>query len=339
MTASSVGALQASVVRYCAALGGDALLVQGAGGNVSWKEGDILWIKASGTWLEDAAEKHIFVPVDLAKLRGAIALGDFSVTPELVGAAELKPSIETLLHALMPHAVVTHLHAIEVLAHLVRSGSEEALRAALGDTLPWVAVDYQKPGADLAAAVSRALERMPDTKIVFLKKHGVVIGGADVEDVHNTLTTLIKAFATPLNPVPLPQEFASPMTEYTRIDDKALQRLAFDDRLFSRLDIDWVLYPDHVVFLGPKAHTYEDWDELRASVAEGAALPELVFVRHQGVFATATFTRAKKVQLRCYYDVLERQNRNTVLAPLSLDQIGALLNWDAEQYRMRIAKK
>jgi rhamnose utilization protein RhaD (predicted bifunctional aldolase and dehydrogenase) len=51
---STTNTLQASVINYCSTIGRDPLLVQGAGGNVSWKEGNTLWIKASGTWLADA---------------------------------------------------------------------------------------------------------------------------------------------------------------------------------------------------------------------------------------------------------------------------------------------
>jgi rhamnose utilization protein RhaD (predicted bifunctional aldolase and dehydrogenase) len=40
--------LACEVKTYCSQIGADPLLVQGAGGNASWKEGDTLWIKASG---------------------------------------------------------------------------------------------------------------------------------------------------------------------------------------------------------------------------------------------------------------------------------------------------
>ena len=63
------------ISRFCAQLGADPLLVQGAGGNVSWKESEVLWIKASGTWLKDALERDIFVPVDLSDLREALSIG------------------------------------------------------------------------------------------------------------------------------------------------------------------------------------------------------------------------------------------------------------------------
>ena len=42
------------------------LLVQGAGGNSSVKQDDVLWVKASGAWLSEAKEKEMFVPVELA---------------------------------------------------------------------------------------------------------------------------------------------------------------------------------------------------------------------------------------------------------------------------------
>ena len=48
-----------------ARVGRDMTLVQGAGGNTSVKEGDVLWVKASGAWLSEADKRDIFVPVDL----------------------------------------------------------------------------------------------------------------------------------------------------------------------------------------------------------------------------------------------------------------------------------
>ena len=132
--------LKTAVIEYCSIIGSDPLLVQGAGGNVSWKEGDTLWVKASGTWLAEAAEKDIFVPVDLQHLRTAIEKGDFSVTPKVLGDSVLRPSIETLLHALMPHRVVVHLHAIEILAHLVRDNCQTDFQLLLDASIHWTTV-------------------------------------------------------------------------------------------------------------------------------------------------------------------------------------------------------
>ena len=46
-----------------ARLGQDPLQVQGAGGNTSYKDGNVMWIKASGTALAAAEEAEIFVAV------------------------------------------------------------------------------------------------------------------------------------------------------------------------------------------------------------------------------------------------------------------------------------
>ena len=90
-------------------LGADPLLIQGPGGNTSVKQGEAMWIKASGTLLADATDRSIFVEVDLPRLNEAIERGD----PKADQAEEfarvpggLRPSIETSLHAVFPHRIV-----------------------------------------------------------------------------------------------------------------------------------------------------------------------------------------------------------------------------------------
>jgi rhamnose utilization protein RhaD (predicted bifunctional aldolase and dehydrogenase) len=310
------------VIAYCAEVGADPLLVQGAGGNVSWKDGDTLWIKASGTWLADAARKDIFVPVDLAHLRAAIAAGDMDVQPRCLDASGLRPSIETLLHALMPQPVVVHLHAVALLAHLVRADCLDSLKARLGKRVRWALAPYRKPGLQLAQAVAAALADNPEAQVVFLQNHGVVIGAHSTAEVAAILALMQDALADP--PRPMLASPGKPPTlgaPYAALDDHGIAQLALDPQLFAQLAEGWALCPDHVVFLGPKAH-----------VAPG---PELVFVRGEGVYAMPGFNAAKLAQLRCYYDVLARHN-GAPLATLTDSDVAALLNWDAEQYRMAL---
>jgi rhamnose utilization protein RhaD (predicted bifunctional aldolase and dehydrogenase) len=82
-----------TISQMCADLGKDPLLVQGAGGNVSWKENETLWIKGSGTWLANANDEDIFVPVNFKHLQDALSNQDFEVKPELIGEHILRPSI------------------------------------------------------------------------------------------------------------------------------------------------------------------------------------------------------------------------------------------------------
>lgn len=334
--------MKESIVNYCAVIGTDPLLVQGAGGNVSWKDGDILWIKASGTWLSDAAEKDIFVPVILGHLQQAIAVSNFMITPRLQSESSLRPSIETLLHALMPHPVVVHLHAIEILAHLVRHDVERTLLASLGSLVRWTSVSYQKPGEELARAVHKALLIAADANVVFLQNHGVVIGGSDIAEVDAILKRLLDTLKAPTRPVsnlPPPDSDIS-ITEnrfYAPVQDPLIHQLVMDMALYKRLVSDWALYPDHVVFLGAKANVYESIDILKKSLEGKTEFPELVLVRGVGVFVLPEFNQGKYSQLRCYYDVLSRQEEFAALNSLNDSEIADLLNWDAEKYRILVA--
>lgn len=297
--------MRAAVVEFCMMVGTDPLLVQGAGGNVSWKDCDTLWIKASGTRLADAAIEDIFVPVDLHQLKGALASEDFGVTPEVYGMSSLRPSIETLetlLHVLMPHPVVVHLHAVEVLAHLIRDGFEETFVSLLDDSIRWVSVPYHKPGAALAKAVNVALDQTPGANVVFLQNHGVVIGGSDVAEVDRVLHKLTSALATRLRSAIHIRAPSSPLVvsdaiRYLSVSDVDIHRLAIDQALFDRLSADWALCPDHVVFLGPKPECYSGTGALMNEVAHNDDWPELVFVRNAGVYSKSEFNNMQRLQL------------------------------------------
>ncbi len=342
MTQAS-GHLRDAVVAYCTRAGADPLLVQGAGGNVSWKEGDTLWIKASGTWLADASQRDIFVPVNLPHLQQELAAGRHESKPQVKGEHALRPSIETVLHALMPHKVVVHLHAIEVLAHLVREDFTESLRrSGLQDAFDCAVVDYHKPGVALARAVQAALAQTPSARVVFMRNHGVVVGGDDVDDVERVIQELSERFKT----VPLARAGQAAPTEplvvgdaaYLPLEEPGLHQLATEPILYSRMGDAWALYPDHVVFLGARASLHATVPALTQALAQADAVPELVFVQGLGVFARESFSVAKTAQLRCYLDVLARQPADAVIRSLSMDQIAELLNWDAERYRQAMAK-
>ena len=335
--------LREEVTRFCSTIGASPLLVQGAGGNVSWKDGASMWVKASGMWLSEAKERDVFVEVGLSHLQESVAAGNFTVDPIVINASKLRPSIETLLHVLMPHRIVVHLHVVEVLAHLVRSGFEATLAARLNG-INWRAVGYFKPGAELAAAVYEVIDGRSDIDVIFLANHGVVIGGATIAAVSSTMAAVIMALSadTVVAETVLQAPCESPLSAFRPISDARFHALAYSDRLQRMMKDGWALYPDHVVFLGPRAPLFDSWDALstqiaECEVAEGDAL-DMAIVRGAGVYVTAKFNRAKEEQLGCYFDVLARLPDDAVLNELSDRQVAGLLNWDAETYRRQLAK-
>ncbi len=335
--------------KFCARLGADPLLVQGAGGNVSWKEGGTLWVTASGTCLGDGDRTEIFVPVDQYDLerafgapRGRRGAGGLQGT----GGRVSRPSIETWLHGVVPHRVVAHLHAVEALAILVRRGAHGELTARLNDCFCWEFVEYHRPGARLAEAVAHALRRTPGANVIFLRNHGLIVAGDTIDAVEERLANVISA---------VKQEVAVGETRsrrqgagyngaphrwragragppgYVMIDDAGIQSIAHRPDLYRRLSDAWALYPDHVVFLGAGAHVFDSPD--RAARFCGEQRPLLIFVRSHGVFAARGFGAARRAQLRCWYDVLVRQKPSDVLVELTGADVEALVHWEAERYR------
>lgn len=328
------------ISKFCAELGKDRLLVQGAGGNVSWKEDGVLWIKGSGTWLANADRENIFVPVNFNNLKEALLSENFYISPPVLGKHKLRPSIETILHALMPQRIVVHLHEIYSLSHLVIRGCQITLEHFFKQSkINSVFVGYRKPGPELAREVFKALIIEPCANVVLLQNHGIVIGANDIGEVH----ALIKSIRNICSPKY--QKSVITFSTYPQISPKVQGYLAFNDTqvhelacnpsLYKRLQSDWTLYPDHIVFLGPKAFTYSSWaDFLENNLG---CLPELIFIENIGVFVTADFNLAKSTQLVCYYDVVSRIAPKAQLNPLASEAIYELLNWDAEWHRKKMS--
>lgn len=329
---------------FCARLGADPLLVQGAGGNVSWKEGNTLWVTASGTRLVDGNRTDIFVPVNQRDLEHAFrAPRDRRLPGGLKGArgrGPLRPSIETWLHGVVPHRVVAHLHAVEALAILVRRDARDELMARLSDLLPWEFVDYHRPGAGLAEAVAHALRRTPSANVIFLRNHGLVVAADTIDAVERHLASVLAAVKHDLaagehgrdaSPVGDSRQRPAGPRGYAAIQDEEIQSIVHRPDLYRRLSDAWALYPDHVVFLGAQAHTFDSLDH--ATRFSGTRRPFLIFIRSGGVFVRRGFGAMRRAQLGCYYDVLVRQKPSDVLVELTRTDVDALVHWESEVYR------
>ncbi len=337
--------LSSEVKRFCSNIGSDPLLVQGAGGNVSWKENGVLHVKASGKWLVNAEIENIFVSVSLDGLYPMFESGDFSVAPKVICGESLRPSIETLLHAMMPQTVVVHIHAVEILSDLVRHNCSEIIKSKVGDIFKWDIVDYCKPGEDLARAVFAILQKSPGVEVIFLKNHGLVIGGSSVEAVDLILEGLLEKFqgeiccelkvnnSTDVIEMPLAlREFG-----YQSVREGFLNYLALNPLMASCVETKWALCPDHVVFLGSKP-TIGSIDHVVSVLNHNQSLrPPYVFIKGVGVFQHQSVSQAQTQQLECYFEVVKRQTDLADIESLSCADVDELIHWEAEKYRQSVS--
>lgn len=333
-----------SLNKFCYKIGQDSLLVQGAGGNVSIKKDGILFVKASGTSLSQALEKNIFVPVDLNFMNKEFDKGNFSFTPNILSNSSLRPSIETMLHAIMKHKVVVHLHMISALTHLVKIESKNHLSKIIDDDFNWGYIPYTKPGENLARAVSELLNKKPKTDIIFLENHGIVIGSDSIDNAEKLLNLLdIKLgresiINKQVHPI-TPSHNDIKIKDFNWCDNHILDNLVVNRDLFYILKNSWALFPDHVVFLGEKPLIINNINELQDIDEDILSSFCFIFINRVGVLQNVNVTSAQVEQLSCYYDVISNIDPKLKLKTLSKNEISELLNWDAEVYRQNLANK
>jgi rhamnose utilization protein RhaD (predicted bifunctional aldolase and dehydrogenase) len=332
----------AALARISVRVGSDITLVQAAGGNSSIKLDGVLWVKASGTWLADAERKPIFVAVDLAAARAALAAGNEKIQALAGGPATLRPSIETSLHALMPHRVVLHVHAVNSIAWAVRRDGRAELERRLAG-LAWAWLDYRRPGVPLAASVAAATAgRTPD--VLILGNHGLVVGAADCAAAETLVREVERRLALPVRPTPA----AGKERLAGLCQDTPYRPAAFDDCHAAATEPRHVkvatggsLYPDHVVFLGPGAHALApDETIVQATCAAADARippPNFLLVPGIGTAIRTDLPPDAEPILRCLGLVLTRLPLEADVTYLPAVEEQALLNWDAEHYRKSLS--
>lgn len=312
-------------------------LVQAAGGNTSVKTGGgLIWIKASGKWLAEVGVAD-FVALDLECVRTAVRERKAESLGHCIRSGEgLRPSIESGMHAVMPQAVVVHVHSVDAIAWAVRRDAPAAL-AGLLKGLNWGWVPYCRPGEPLAAAIAELPSPVPD--VLVLGNHGLVVAAESFVAVEQLLNDVTRKLAiTPRPDLPNASgELRQVAAEvgYRLPADASVHWLALDvhaARMASRS-----LYPDNVVFLGERPAVITSIERARNEIAEFAerhgAPPAWLLLPGLGVLARGDLGRAGEAMLGCLADVLRRVEPDAELRWLSDAESRELLSWDAETYR------
>jgi len=198
-------------------LGADARITNTGGGNTSSKiaatdplTGEtvlVLWVKGSGGDLRTATRAN-FASLYLDQV---LSLRDMYTrflergpkTPAEDGMVGMYPhttfdrnptpaSIDTPLHAFIPHAHVDHLHPVAVMAIATAARGPALTREVYGDDVIWT--DWQRPGFDLGLKLERLCREHANAQGVILGGHGLISwADADRECYERTLTLIRRA--------------------------------------------------------------------------------------------------------------------------------------------------
>ncbi len=313
-------------------IGAEADLVLHGGGNTSVKavvgdllgdERQVLFIKGSG-WDLASIEPAGFPALDLdylRRLRSLDRLEDEEMVNQfrthMLDSRSPNPSIETLVHAFLPHRFIDHTHADAVVALTNQDDGDRHVRRALGDSvgiLPFI-----MPGFPLAKAVAELYESRPEIDGIVLMHHGIFTFADDARTAYERMIHYVtqaeeyiadqqrrkkRASASAPPPSPPPLERALPLLRgsLNRQGGPFLLHLRQQERILAALNrpdardlfATGVLTPDHVIRT-KNLPLFLDLAGLEGRAAEQRIATELAAYQQAYDAYFAAQTAAKKV--------------------------------------------
>ncbi len=145
----------------CRGLSFEYDLIQGAGGNMSYKFDDKIVITSSGYTMSDVSMLNGYSVCDL----NCVPIND----------NQKKPSMEIKLHTKIKNPIVLHTHPIYLNTILCSKNSKEIMKNILEN---YDYVSYVSPGKDLAESFTET-----DKEIILLENHGLICSGNNFKKV------------------------------------------------------------------------------------------------------------------------------------------------------------
>lgn len=359
--------------------GSDAEYVLAGGGNTSCKDKGVLYIKGSGTSLATIREAG-FVKMDTAKL-AAMWTKDYGTDPahaekavlrdmmdaRLLGEEDKRPSVETLLHHLLPGKLVLHLHP--ALVNGLTCGRDGEKKAA--ELFPAALfMRATKPGYVLAVAARDACSgyqkkfgKAPQT--IIIQNHGIFFSADTLKEmdalVAETMSTLkkqIKRFpdfsAADFDRTAAVTASVALRTAYKKAEGKGVcvftanketVAVAKSASAFEKA-AGLAFSPDHIVYCRHKALYSGSGDAaalvnaLTAYRAEYGFSPKIVFVKGLGMFSLGKSKKEADIAREVFLDELKISVYSEAFGgPLfmSKEDTDFILNWEVESYRQKVA--
>jgi rhamnose utilization protein RhaD (predicted bifunctional aldolase and dehydrogenase) len=370
----SVEKLAALSRRY----GSDTAYVIAGGGNTSFKDEKTLWIKASGAALSDITPDG-FVAMDRALLAGiwkktysadpkereASVLADL-LAARKPGEENKRPSVETLLHDLLPFAWVVHLHPALVNGLTCSVEAEKAAARLFPDAI-WI--PCVNPGYILSLAVKEALDarraKGENPPLVFLQNHGVFAASDTVDGIDGLYRGIMEKMEAAVHERP---DFSGDQSVFGGSAEaaavlEALLKKSGAERgavLFERNNavaalvrdrasfypVSSAFTPDHIVYAGSDplfieapggkaaaVHIEEAW---KKHVEKTGRIPKIAALQDTGIFGLGISPKAASLAVELFNDAIKvAVYTRSFGGPrfMEADKIQFINTWEVEQFR------
>jgi rhamnose utilization protein RhaD (predicted bifunctional aldolase and dehydrogenase) len=351
------------------------------GGNTSFKDHDHLHVKASGTSL--ATLKSVdFVKMEREKLRQIwektysenSGQRETEVLADMMAARspgeEKRPSVETLLHDILPFTYVVHLHPALVNGLTCsQKGKEAAAKLFHGEGL-WI--PSVNPGYILSKTVKDAMEAFKAQRgtwpaIIFLQNHGIFVGANSGEEIKSVYNRIMDTIAGAVKQKPdtsgMVNQFGNSealgkalclLAEQSRpgpwfvyfVRSPEILRFIQDEQAFYPLSSAYT--PDHIVYAGSNPLFVAGDGNADAALAAAwknhldktGLVPKTAALQGLGVFGLGATEKAAQTATELFVDALKVAiYAESFGGPLFMsdDQIRFINTWEVERYRSKVS--
>jgi len=331
-------------------VGLDSSMVQAAGGNTSIKLGDTMWVKASGKWLMNACSEEIMVPVKTSKVK-SILKNEGPNDEELINKTicddsntNLRPSVETPLHAALDFKYVLHTHDVNIISFAILKNSKIKLDELLRG-FKWKFIPYIKPGIELSKLLLQIKSR--EDNVFILQNHGLIVCGDDLDEIKKLNLKIRDCLQNELNKNIIIKsednnnfEINLNNTQYKILNEDYAFDLANNKSWLKKISLGAFL-PDVLIFLGPKILQIKP-DEKKLSFKlnklSKLSLPfnTCIILSGYGVIIRKDSLNGTIEMIKLLYELMHRVPEEEELEYFNDGQVLSLLNWEAEHYRQKI---
>lgn len=345
-------------------------LVLGGGGNTSYKDKGkgIMYVKASGFCLADITRDG-FAAMDMTRL-GEIMLKSYPQEDELreklaledlmnarMPGEKKRPSVETLLHALLPQKFVLHLHPTAVNGLTCSQQVEYWYKLLNPDC---IYIPLTKPGYTLAAVCKKEIDKYiaeqgGEPYLLLLQNHGLFISADSVEELQRKFKDFMNMVDAQLTRRPscgmecvvggLEKELrelygSDGYAEYYYMP--ALN--VFSDSQLAFGDLDHAYTPDHIVYCGARPLYLENNNNIAGDfnnyIQRQGRPPKIVVVNSGGFYALGSNIKAARLAAQLFNDQVKLVYYTYNFGgpnPLPEDFVHFIQNWEIESYRSKIS--
>ena len=326
--------------------------VQGAGGNISIKEDDIIHIKKSGKHFRDIKDENDVISCNISKedIRGVLEIynkqnleNQYNALIEEKISGKDRPSIELSFHV-FGDKYTLHLHPTIINIFTCTEQGQEIIKKLCEDNENMSYVDYCKPGIILTDKIMK--ERSMLNEITFLFNHGIIITGPSEESIKERYELIENRLKKEIiyeeykQDNELLRKSLNPEYNFIINNDFLQKKVLEILKSGSKDDIHELphLYPDSAIYNAGVAlqSAHKSANYIGDVIVYGFLYDRYqwginVSSEKEAIFKTELFINKMKIE---YFAKLNG------FTPSYLDEqsVDELVNWDAEKYRQELLK-